>query len=85
MTTVILRGYRGLTKPTDEPLLKPCRQRTLDIAENNPELWGKWKMTELLRKARTTDAIARIAEYVVVTFVAVMTGVSTLRLLGILP
>lgn len=42
-------------------------------------------MTELLRKARATDAIARVAEYVVVTFVAVMTGVSTLRLLGILP
>jgi hypothetical protein len=42
-------------------------------------------MTELLRKARTTDAIARVAEYVVVTFVAMMTGVSTLRLMGILP
>jgi hypothetical protein len=42
-------------------------------------------MTELLRKARNTDAIARVAEYAVATFVAVMTGVSTLRLLGILP
>lgn len=42
-------------------------------------------MTELLRKARTTDAVARVAEYAVATFVAVMTGVSTLRLLGILP
>ena len=36
-------------------------------------------MTELLRKARTTDAMARVAEYAVATFVAVMTGVALAR------
>jgi hypothetical protein len=42
-------------------------------------------MAEFLRKTRATGAVANIAEYVVMLFVAVMTGVSTLRLLGILP
>jgi hypothetical protein len=42
-------------------------------------------MTEFLRKTGTAGAIANIAEYVVMLFVALMTGVSTLRLLGILP
>jgi hypothetical protein len=42
-------------------------------------------MTEFLRKTRGTGVVANIAEYVVMLFVAVMTGVSTLRLLGILP
>ena len=86
MTTVIPAGYRGLANSPNEPLLKPCPWRTLDTAENNfISCWGKREMTELLRKARNTDAIARVAEYAVATFVAVMTGVSTLRLLGILP
>ena len=85
MTRVITGGYRGLANSPNEPLLKPRQQRTLDTAENNSEAAGGTEMTELLRKARATDAIARVAEYVVLTFVAVMTGVSTLRLLGILP
>jgi len=42
-------------------------------------------MTNFLRKAGAPCVIANIAEYVVMLFVAVMTGVSTLRLLGILP
>jgi hypothetical protein len=42
-------------------------------------------MTEFLRRSRTSGVVANIAEYVVMLFVAVMTGVSTLRLLGILP
>jgi hypothetical protein len=42
-------------------------------------------MTAFLRKAGAPAAIASVAEYVVMLFVAVMTGVSTLRLLGILP
>jgi len=42
-------------------------------------------MTDFLRKTRASDLIARVAEYVVMMFVALMTGVSTLRLLGILP
>jgi hypothetical protein len=42
-------------------------------------------MAEFLRKTRATGAVASVAEYVVMLFVAVMTGVSTLRLLGILP
>jgi hypothetical protein len=42
-------------------------------------------MTNFLRKAGAAGVMASIAEYVVMLFVAVMTGVSTLRLLGILP
>jgi hypothetical protein len=42
-------------------------------------------MTDFLRKTLASDVIASIAEYLVMMFVAVMAGVSTLRLLGILP
>ena len=42
-------------------------------------------MTEFLRKAGSHGRVADIAEYVVMLFVTLMTGVSTLRLLGILP
>jgi hypothetical protein len=42
-------------------------------------------MTDFLRKAGTTGVVADVAEYMIMLFVAVMTGVSTLRLLGILP
>ena len=42
-------------------------------------------MTSFLQKARCHNVVANIAEYVVMLFVAVMTGVSTLRLLGMLP
>jgi hypothetical protein len=42
-------------------------------------------MTEFLRKAGSQGRLADIAEYVVMLFVTLMTGVSTLRLLGILP
>ena len=42
-------------------------------------------MTSFLRKAGAPGLIANVAEYLVMLFVAAMTGVSTLRLLGILP
>jgi hypothetical protein len=42
-------------------------------------------MAEYLRKTGALGVVASVAEYVVMLFVAVMTGVSTLRLLGILP
>jgi hypothetical protein len=42
-------------------------------------------MTDFLRRTQTTGVVANVAEYVVMLFVAIMTGVSTLRLLGILP
>jgi hypothetical protein len=42
-------------------------------------------MADFMSKTRTPGVVANIAEYVVMLFVAVMTGVSTLRLLGILP
>lgn len=42
-------------------------------------------MTSFLQKAQFHDAVASVAEYMVMLFVAVMTGVSTLRLLGLLP
>lgn len=42
-------------------------------------------MTDFLRKLRSHSCIADIAEYMVMLFVAVMTGVSTLRLLGLIP
>jgi hypothetical protein len=42
-------------------------------------------VTDFLRKKRESGVVVKIAEYVVMLFVAAMTGVSTLRLLGILP
>jgi hypothetical protein len=42
-------------------------------------------MTNFLRKAGAPGVMASVAEYVVMLFVAVMTGVRTLQLLGILP
>jgi hypothetical protein len=54
------------------------------MTAENKFCWGE-KMTEFLRKAQATDVVASLAEYAVMLFVAAMTGVSTLRLLGILP
>jgi hypothetical protein len=67
-------------------LLKPVRRRKLVTVENKfSKFVGRGaKMTEL-RKTGTADVVANVAEYMVMLFVAVMTGVSTLRLLGILP
>ncbi|MGA8489169.1 MAG: hypothetical protein WB711_02030 [Terriglobales bacterium] len=42
-------------------------------------------MTEFQRRVRASGVVGNIAEYVVMLFVAAMTGLSTLRLLGILP
>jgi hypothetical protein len=42
-------------------------------------------MVEFLRKTGAHGRLADLAEYVVMLFVTLMTGVSTLRLLGILP
>ena len=42
-------------------------------------------MTDFLRKTGALGVVASIAECVVMLFVALMTGVNTLRLLGILP
>jgi hypothetical protein len=42
-------------------------------------------MSEFLRKAALNDRVANLAEYLVMLFVMLMTGVSTMRLLGILP
>jgi hypothetical protein len=42
-------------------------------------------MTEFLRKTGASGLIASVSEYVVMLFVAAMTGLNTLRLLGILP
>jgi hypothetical protein len=42
-------------------------------------------MIESLRKTQTHNRVTYIAEYVVMLFVTLMTGLSTLRLLGILP
>jgi hypothetical protein len=42
-------------------------------------------MTRFLHNARSHSVVASILEYVVMLFVAVMTGLSTLRLLGMLP
>jgi hypothetical protein len=42
-------------------------------------------MTSFLQKVRSNNLVANIAEYAVMLFVVVMTGVSTLRLLGMLP
>jgi hypothetical protein len=67
-------------------LLKRQLWRNLVTAENKfGRFAGGESMTNFLRKAGAPAAIASVAEYVVMLFVAVMTGVSTLRLLGILP
>jgi hypothetical protein len=42
-------------------------------------------MTNFLQKVRAHNVVASIAEYAVMLFVAAMTGLSTLRLLGMLP
>ena len=42
-------------------------------------------MSELLSRLRAQRGIAEIAEWTVMLFVAAMTGISTLRLLGLLP
>jgi hypothetical protein len=42
-------------------------------------------MTDFSRKTELSGVVVNIAEYMVMAFVALMTGVSTLRLLGILP
>lgn len=42
-------------------------------------------MATVLQKAQSNERIAGIIEYVVMLFVVVMTGISTLRLLGMLP
>ena len=42
-------------------------------------------MAEFLRKTRASGVVENVAEYLVMLFVAAMTAVSTLRLLGILP
>ena len=60
--------------------------RKLIAVENKLKAAGRREnMTDFLRKRQATGVVANIAEYVVMLFVAVMTGVSTLRLLGILP
>jgi len=42
-------------------------------------------MADFLHKVKSHGCVADIAEYVVMFFVTLMTGMSTLRLLGILP
>jgi hypothetical protein len=42
-------------------------------------------MAEFLRKTVSNERAANVAEYLVMLFVMLMTGVSTMRLLGILP
>jgi DNA phosphorothioation-dependent restriction protein DptG len=60
--------------------------RKLTAVENKLKAAGRREnMTDFLRKRQATGVVANLAEYVVMLFVAVMTGVSTLRLLGILP
>jgi len=42
-------------------------------------------MASVLQKTQSSTVVASIVEYVVMLFVVVMTGLSTLRLLGMLP
>jgi hypothetical protein len=66
--------------------LNPRSYRKLIAVENQLKAAGRREnMTDFLRKTQATGVVANVAEYVVMLFVAVMTGVSTLRLLGILP
>lgn len=81
-----LCGYWRLTIPTNEPLLKARQWRKLVTVENKFESRREeTDMTEFLRKTRVSGVVENVAEYVVMLFVAAMTGLSTLRLLGILP
>jgi hypothetical protein len=67
-------------------LLKRPPWRKLIAVENKFEVatGGRNNMTDLA-KTRVSNMAANLAEYAVMLFVALMTGVSTLRLLGILP
>jgi hypothetical protein len=50
------------------------------------KLYGRKRiMASVLQKAQSNSVVANIVEYVVMLFVVLMTGVSTLRLLGMLP
>ena len=88
MTWVIPRWLLGFDQLHERAIVEfsPVAQ-----SGNNPEqVWkdcrkGRENMTEFVRKTWASDVIASVAEYLVMMFVAVMTGVSTLRLLGILP
>jgi hypothetical protein len=71
-----------LTIATNEPLLKRRRCRTLVADENKSK---ERDMADFLRKTGAISVVVRVAEYVMMLFVGVMTGVNTLRLLGILP
>jgi hypothetical protein len=42
-------------------------------------------MASVLQKTQSNNVVANIVEYVVMLFVILMTGVSTLRLLGMVP
>lgn len=42
-------------------------------------------MASVLQKTQSNSLVASLVEYAVMLFVVVMTGVSTLRLLGMLP
>ncbi len=81
-----LPGYWCFESPTNEPLLKCRPWAKLVAVQNKFEVRREERaMTEFLRKTRASGVVENVAEYVVMLFVAAMTGLSTLRLLGILP
>jgi hypothetical protein len=53
--------------------------------ENELGIVRRTNMAEFVSKSRLRGCVADIADYTVMLFVALMTGVSTLRLLGLLP
>jgi hypothetical protein len=66
--------------------LPPMAQSGYQSRTKLGRLTGRRKnMVEFLRKTGSHGRLADIAEYVVMLLVTLMTGVSTLRLLGILP
>jgi hypothetical protein len=86
VTWVIARWLRLFDHPHQRAIVESRLVPQTDSSREQVKAAGRREnMTDFLRKRQATGVVANIAEYVVMLFVAVMTGVSTLRLLGILP
>jgi hypothetical protein len=86
VTWVIADWLRVFDEPHQRAIVEsPSVAQTVGVENKLKAAGRRENMTDFLRKTQATGVVANVAEYVVMLFVAVMTGVSTLRLLGILP
>jgi hypothetical protein len=86
VTGVIARWLRVFDEPHQRAIVESPSIAQTDNGREQVEGCGEREnMTDFLRKTQARGVVARVAEYVVMLFIAVMSGVSTLRWLGILP